>query len=417
MKRLLALSLLVACGQKPIDTPDAQNATPTPYINNGTPWDPWTNTTETWTRNVVKIPGCTGTLLDPYWVVTAGHCFPGGTSYDMTNYTVKHKLADGSVETAHGAEVIFNPQSHAVTGSTANNDDVDIALVRLETPLSPGVSSLPIAGGTVPELTGETVFCAGYGGIADLLTPGCGSGAFACPTGYKCDSVWDTCVEYSSTPLDLRTASYQIIDDGNDSNHNDTIWYQFQVPNASGQFELPGDSGSTCWNGSALTGIFKAGSRSGTYNRETGLPAAHDWVEGLVTPVATINRPGARCQPVLGAALSYTSDGFVTTAGTDTAVICPLDRPLAPSSASLAGGTVWAVDPSTTGDVCCHIVASNPDGSVAYGSDACTSGAASSYQSLVLPTLRASGSFTHFAAECSIPNGDTVTDYRGIMWQ
>lgn len=413
---LLAVSTVASCAQEDEAVSDAPTTSSVSSdIENGTMWNPWTNSTQTWTRNIVKIPGCTGTLLNPYWVMTAGHCFPDGTATDFTNYQVKHLLADGTTEVALGAEVRFHPQSHQVSGNTAGNTDVDVALVRLATPLHPGVGSLPLYSGTMASLTGQTVFCGGYGAIDRIDVGGCAAGTFTCPSGFSCDTAWDTCLKFSSSStLDLRTASFKIIDDGNDASHNHNIWYQFQVPNGSGQFELPGDSGSSCWNGSGLTGVNKAGNRAGTYNRQTGVPAARDWIESLVTPVATVNRPGARCQPVLGGDLTYTSTGMAK-ASSSVDMLCPIDRPIAPTVASLAAGDVWVLDPSTTGNVCCQLVASNPISGVAYGDTVCTSGTSSSYTTLELPLLRSSGTFSHFAALCSVPAGDTVVGYRSQL--
>jgi hypothetical protein len=222
-------------------------------------------------------------------------------------------------------------------------------------------------------------------------------------------------LKFSSSPtLDLRTASFKIIDDGNDSSHNDNIWYQFDVPNANGQFELPGDSGSSCWNGSGLVGVNKAGNGAGTYNRQTGVPAARDWIESVETPVSTVNRPGARCAGVLGGELTYTASGMAQAGASDQQMLCPIDRPVAPTLASLAAGYVWVLDPSTTDNVCCNLVASNPGG-VAYGDSVCTTGSSGTYKTLELPLLRTHASFAHFAVQCSVPAGDTVIGYRAQL--
>jgi trypsin/VCBS repeat protein len=294
---ILTSSLITACMK-----PDIEPVTTAmDDIKNGTVWNPWTNNTQTWTRNVVRVSssagGCTGTLLNNQWVLSAGHCF---TDDNPSSVTIRHVLADGSTETSGATQVSFHPHSGHFIDDPTNN--VDAALVRLATPLHPGVATLPLVGDSTSALIGQSVFCAGYGAIM--------SGA-ACTTSSDCSSgqfcEWGVCM----TPDDssLRTATFSIIPDP----VNADTWYRFDVPNANGQLELPGDSGSSCWNGSGLTGEDKAGNPT-NYNRQTAAPAFHDWLISLVAPGAPTvqlcgrGRTGMDCALASGATF-----GTVTT--------------------------------------------------------------------------------------------------------
>jgi hypothetical protein len=402
---LILVALTAAGCDTDLAPNDPAESTATSDIKNGAPWNPWTQGTETWTRNVVSLTTpigfCTGTLLNYEWVLTAGHCFGAPPLPAPSQVTVYHVLADGSTEQASGTELYQDPAA-----------GVDVALIRLATPLHPGVGTLPLYGGTTASLVGQSVFCAGYGAIG--VGPSCSAANPTCPSGQSCDTAWGVCL----TPDDnqLRTATFTIIQDGTDPN----LYYQFQVPNALGQIELPGDSGSSCWNGSALTGVNKAGNAV-NYDRQNAIPASRDWINSYVNPflIGMKNRPGARCRPAAGGTPVYSSDGSMLGDGSGTVAICPIDRPIAPTASNFVSVPhVWVTDQNPNEDVCCHLQSSNPGGALIVGEDVCSSGASGAGQDLLLSSLYDPYTYSQFSIQCTIPppssNGapSSVDGYR-----
>jgi hypothetical protein len=194
------------------------------------------------------------------------------------------------------------------------------------------------------------------------------------------------------------------------------MWYRFQVPNALGQMELPGDSGSTCWDGTGLTGIMKAGNTT-NYNRQTSAQAFRDWVNSVATPtvIKEVNQPGSACRRVGTSVLSVGSDGEAWNSGAATSkFVCPIRRPGDGGFTDVVDvPRLFVYDRHASQDVCCYVQSKNPGGQKIVTGTFCSSGASAGYQSLVLPSIYDDYTFSQFNLVCDVP-GSAALGNSGI---
>ncbi|MGL5168966.1 MAG: S1 family peptidase [Afipia sp.] len=128
--------------------------------------------TEAVARAIVTVIGsrgnvCTGSLIAPTIVLTAGHCIMPGTSYRVIDYTTQPpRLISAQKVVTHPQ---FNMQAMSAHRATA-----DVALLQLPSPV-PGKS--PVALGTphIPIMPGASFTVVGIGATASNSDAGVGT--------------------------------------------------------------------------------------------------------------------------------------------------------------------------------------------------------------------------------------------------
>lgn len=171
---------------------------------------------------------CSGTVVDPWWVLSARHCLNGNKDPSWIDIGLDGEGSDVT-------HVYLHPDH------LDGENGVDVMMVRLAQPF-PNIPSteLHFYSGDTVDLIGENVFCSGYGGTTPTLT-----------------GAW-----------------FDVIDDG-DYNFPERF-YRLDTPNDLGQSLVDGDSGGSCrlavGSEYVVTGVHKGGG-------QTSAEAFRDWAE------------------------------------------------------------------------------------------------------------------------------------------
>lgn len=125
---------------------------------------------------------------------------------------------------------------------------------------------------------------------------------------------------------------------------------------------------------------------------------------GAVLASTLTNTPGAACVASSGA-LVKSGDGTASNIGSLTATaVCPVDRQIAPTLSTKVAATVWVIDQSTSANVCCTINSKNPGGAVVSNpTPVCSTGSTTSVQTLSLPQITDTFTFSHYYVQCTVP--------------
>lgn len=127
---------------------------------------------ETIARSIVTVIGsrgnvCTGSMIAPTIVLTAGHCITPNTSYRVIDYTTRPPRLISA------QKVVTHPQFN-MQAMNAHRATADVALLQLPSPV-PGKSPATLGAPRIPIMPGTPFTVAGIGATASGSDAGVGT--------------------------------------------------------------------------------------------------------------------------------------------------------------------------------------------------------------------------------------------------
>lgn len=258
---LAIVSSLVGACTVESEAPPEEVGLVTQSVLSGQVIDPNAQGSPGYSKRIVDINGCTGTLIDERWALSAAHCF-----HENDAATITHKPSNKSYPASH---IYVHP-------------DLDVALVRSPSTFSTGFSGLtPLYTGSGSSLVGQDVKAYGFGwqAVEWGIGPNCKSSS-SCTPGVNCCSSGFSCAPSSKgswcykTSNDLRWGQFEV-DSLTDSNNRFKL-----LKNDAAQLTVPGDSGGPVFTTDGkLAGVNSAYAFDLSYSKHTRVSLVKNWIE------------------------------------------------------------------------------------------------------------------------------------------